>query len=96
MTLVARSFLLVLLVIFSTSALRAEDRSWDGSGNSLKVPTRGAAQTPMIRFGYQAEFADNLGAILGDGVRGNPRDISNALFAQSHSVKSARGLSDYL
>ncbi|QDV75075.1 peroxidase family protein [Botrimarina mediterranea] len=73
----------------------AEVRTYDGTGNNVAIPTRGAAGTGMIRFGYSAEFLDSTGAMITDAQRANARDISNAIFAQSSSVKSMRGLSDF-
>lgn len=85
----------VAALLLTASAALAEDRSYDGSGNSLVVPTRGVAGTGMIRFGYSAQFLDSSGAMITDAQRANPRDVSNAVFAQSSSVKSMRGLSDF-
>lgn len=79
-----------------TNSAGAENRTLDGSGNSTGVPSRGAANTPMIRFGYGSTFADSNGGIIPDSSRANSRDISNAIFAQSTSVPNARGLSDYI
>jgi len=76
-------------------ATHAEDRSIDGTGNYLSIPSRGAANTPMIRFGYTSQFKDSTGAMLTDADRANARDISNAIFAQSESRLSARNLSDF-
>jgi hypothetical protein len=72
----------------------AEDRSITGSGNNIANPTQGAASTAMIRFGYGAEFANAEGGMITN--RPNARDISNAIFKQSHPVLSRRGLSDYI
>lgn len=74
----------------------AENRSLNGSGNSASNPTRGAANTPMIRFGYGSTFDNSNGDLVPDSARANARDISNAIFAQSASVPNARGLSDYI
>lgn len=78
------------------SPAAGEDRSLDGTGNSVNAPTRGAANTPMVRFGYTSQFKDSTGAMLTDADRANARDISNAIFAQSQSRPSARNLSDYV
>lgn len=83
------------MIALGATALHAEDRSLDGSGNNLSAPTRGAANTPMIRHGYTSQFKDSTGAMLTDADRANARDISNAVFAQSESRLSARNLSDY-
>lgn len=79
-----------------TASAAAEDRAIDGSGNYAINPSRGAANTPMIRFGYGSTFANSNGDLIPDSSRANSRDISNAIFAQSNSVPSARGLSDYI
>ena len=50
----------------------AEDRAIDGSGNYLQIPTRGAANTPMIRFGYSSEFKDSTGAMIDDSMARTP------------------------
>lgn len=84
-----------LMIALGATALHAEDRSIDGTGNNLNVLTRGAANTPMIRHGYSSQFRDSNGAMLTDADRANARDISNAVFAQSESRPSARNLSDY-
>jgi len=83
------------MIALGATALHAEDRSIDGTGNNLTVPTRGAANTPMIRQGYSSQFKDSNGAMLTDADRANARDISNAVFTQSESRPSARNLSDY-
>jgi peroxidase len=85
-----------LTVIGLQSASRGENRSIDGTGNHVTITDRGAAVTPMIRFGYGSEFVDSAGGMISDELRANARDISNALFAQSASVLSARNLSDYI
>ncbi|TWT99538.1 peroxidase [Botrimarina colliarenosi] len=83
------------VLAFATSAVLAEDRSFDGTGNNVNVPLRGSAGTGLIRFGYGAEFLNSGGAMITDDQRANARDISNAVFSQSSDVKSLRGLSDY-
>ena len=85
----------VVLVFLPAALLHAENRSIDGTGNSLIQSTWGAANQPMIRFGYQAEFADPNGAMITEPIRPNARDISNTIFAQQESRKNARGLSDF-
>lgn len=74
---------------------RAENRSITGTGNNLNILSQGAARTPMIRHGYGSEFGPG-NTLVADSVRGNARDISNAIFSQTESVPSRRGLSDYL
>jgi hypothetical protein len=72
----------------------AEDRTFTGAGNNLNVTSQGAAVTPMIRFGYGSEFTNAQGDMVTH--RPNARDISNAIFRQTHRVLSRRGLSDYI
>ena len=91
-----RIMLVATLSASFLSLAHAEDRSIDGTGNSIATPSRGAANTPMVRHGYSSQFKDSAGAMLTDADRANARDISNAIFAQSESVLSARNLSDYM
>jgi hypothetical protein len=86
---------ITVIALGSADRSRAEDRSISGSGNHLNLLIQGAAQTPMIRHGYGSEFGPQ-NALIADSVRGNARDISNAVFSQTRSVPSQRGLSDYL
>jgi hypothetical protein len=74
----------------------AENRTFNGTGNNLTLANQGAATTPMIRFGYGAQFTNVEGGMINDNIRANARDISNAIFKQTHSVLSHRGLSDYI
>ncbi len=78
------------------AASRAEDRSLDGTGNNVATPNRGAANTPVVRIAYQPFYANGAGAMLSDAQRPNARTISNAISAQTGSLPSARGLSDYV
>jgi peroxidase len=87
--------LLSLLFAVSAWPARAEDRTFDGTNNHASLSTRGAANTPMIRFGYGSEFTNSQGGMITDAARTNARTISNALFAQSSGVASARNLSDF-
>ena len=87
----------------SSGSLRAEDRTIDGTNNNLLNPSQGAANTRLIRGfpnEYEEEYAGtNIGAMITEFTiphRPNARDISNLVSAQTDSVLSARGLSDYL
>ncbi len=91
-----RFALALLFGLLQSSLAAAENRTFDGTGNSPQIATRGAANTPMIRFGYKDQFKDGTGAMIDDAMRANARDISNAIFAQSESKPSARNLSDYI
>jgi hypothetical protein len=73
-----------------------ENRSLDGTGNNLSFPSQGAANTPVIRITYRPAFANGPGGMLTDAQRPNARTISNSLSAQTGSIPSARGLSDYV
>ncbi len=88
-------FALLLLVIIADVTL-AEDRSIDGSGNNLSLPSRGAANTPFVRDGYKPQFFGTDGALPDETQRPNARDISNAISAQTVSHPSARNLSNYI
>jgi peroxidase len=83
-------------VLYFSSSLAAENRTLNGTGNNLNLVNQGAAVTPMIRFGYGSQFSSAEGGMIGDNIRANARDISNAIFKQTHSVRSQRGLSDYI
>lgn len=78
---------------FISPNCQAADRTIDGSNNNGSF---GTTNSPMIRQGY---FATGFGpgeTIIDDSVRGNAREISNAIFEQTASETSARGLSDYI
>lgn len=90
----------LLIVVSATMVIAprmtvAEDRSYDGSGNSTIIPSRGAAGTPVIRVSYRAAYGGPNGAMHTDAQRPNSRTLSNVLNAQSNSRPSDRGLSDY-
>lgn len=72
-----------------------EFRAIDGSGNNLNIPSQGAANTRVIRFGYDADYPDGIGDVISDAAKPNPRDVSNRALAQSGSIPNARGLSDW-
>jgi peroxidase len=92
-----RGFLfLTWLIADITLNARAEDRTIDGTGNSLLVPLQGSANRPFIRFGYQPQFFGANGGLPSETQRANARDVSNAVFAQSSSRPSARNLSNYI
>jgi hypothetical protein len=91
-----RRIVVVSLLATIGSASRAEDRAIDGSGNHLSLPQRGAANTPFIRFGYQAQFFGPDGGLPSETQRANARDISNSVFAQASTRPSARNLSNYI
>jgi len=76
----------------------AENRTITGSGNHLSVPATGSTDTRIIRALYAAQYpGDGSGStIIEEPIRANPRDVSNAISAQSSSVLNDRNLSDYV
>jgi len=78
------------------AAAQAENRTYDGTGNNLAVPSMGAANTPVSRVQYQPAYANAFGAMLSDAQRPNARTLSNALSAQTSSIANARNLSNYV
>ncbi|HMP05816.1 MAG TPA: peroxidase family protein, partial [Lacipirellulaceae bacterium] len=86
----------VVLAALQIGLARGENRAIDGSGNHPNFPQQGATNAPLVRAGYAPAYANLFGAMLTDAQRTNPRTLSNALFAQSVSTPSARGLSNYL
>ncbi len=76
-------------------ACAVEFRTIDGSDNNLFLATQGAANTRVIRFGYDADYPDGIGDIIAEVGKPNPRDVSNAVNAQPSSILNDRGLSDW-
>jgi peroxidase len=85
----------ILIFVAGLSAPAAEFRTIDGTLNNPFFATQGAAATRVIRFGYDADYPDGIGDIITEVGKPNPRDVSNAINAQSQSVENARGLSDW-
>lgn len=83
------------LALRTTTAIAAEFRSYDGANNNLNNPSQGAANTRVIRFGYDADYPDGIGDVIADAAKPNPRDVSNRALAQTLSIPNARGLSDW-
>ncbi len=80
--------------------LLASFRTIDGFGNNA-LPARddwGAADTNIIRHLYPADYPDGYGDQIYDAATNspNPRDVSNALGAQTGSVLNDRNLSDWV
>ncbi|HMN42804.1 MAG TPA: peroxidase family protein [Phycisphaerales bacterium] len=73
-------------------AARAEDRTFDGTGNNVAHPAWGAANTRLVRRSPSA-YMDGKSAMARPGAA-NPRTVSNAVVAQSVSRLNERGLSD--
>jgi len=76
----------------SPSPAPAEDRTLDGSGNSLTNPQWGSLNTPLLREASGAHYADGIWAPAG-ASRPSPRLISNAVLAQNNvSILDPRGM----
>ncbi|MEM7624599.1 MAG: peroxidase family protein [Planctomycetota bacterium] len=86
----------ILGMLVPVSAVAAEFRSIDGAGNNLGNPGEGAANTRVIRFGYEADYPDGIGDVITAPNKPNPRDVSNTVNAQSGSILNGRGLSDWV
>jgi peroxidase len=71
-----------------------EFRSIDGSGNNPIDPTRGAANTPLLRTTTNA-YVDGSGEPPGGDQRG-ARDISNLVVAQDGLIPNAQRVTDFL
>lgn len=84
-----------LLFGLCVSASGADFRSIDGTGNRVIAPSQGAADTRVVRFGYAADYPDVIGDVITASNKPNPRDVSNTVNAQSGSILSDRGLSDW-
>ena len=71
-----------------------EYRTIDGSENHPHHDAWGAAGEGFVRR-LQAAYADGVGAPSG-AERANPRDISNAICAQTGSIPNPHGVSDFV
>lgn len=91
-----RRWALAFLLATCAATARAENRTYDGTGNNLAVPTMGAANTPMVRIQYAPAYANAFGAMITDAQRPNARTLSNTLSAQTSSIANARNLSNYI
>ena len=85
----------VVGMVPSLASPAAEFRTFDGTGNNLSIPSQGAANTRVIRFGYDADYPDGIGNVITDALKPNPRDVSNRVHAQSTNILNDRGLSDW-
>jgi peroxidase len=74
--------------------VRAEDRSFDGTGNNLANVQWGAAQTDFARMA-PVDYADKIATARLSG-RPNPRSVGSALFRQSAAQPNNRQLSGYV
>lgn len=73
---------------------RAENRTFDGTGNNLTQPAWGSAGAMFIRKAPNA-YADGVSAMSG-ATRPNPREVSNAIVQQPASILNSRGLTDWV
>ena len=69
-------------------------RSIDGTGNHMDLFTLGAADTTLRRM-MAMDYADSVASMGGAG-RPSPREISNALCADSQPGPNGLGASDFL
>ncbi len=84
---------IIVILTFCASFAQA-NRTFDGSNNNLNNPEWGAVNTNLIRvtdIAYSNGFSSPAGT-----DRPNPREISNAVFAQSDLVDEPRNLSCYI
>src|SRR6476659_7517166 len=84
---------IALFTLLAVSArLRAEDRTFDGTGNNLLNPLWGSAGTDYTREASGAHYADGISAPQVAGLP-SARDVSNSLMTQGeNSVLDPRAL----
>ena len=88
---------LCLAAWFGTGNSFAEFRSYDGTGNNTTFfPLAGVAGERVVRFGYDDDYPDQIGDVITWPSKPNPRDVSNAVLAQSGSILNDRNLSDWV
>ena len=86
-----KNFAICMLV---ATAVRAEDRSSDGSGNNVTHPAWGQAGQPMLRLAATT-YEDGMAAPPAVNMP-NPREISNALFDQALMMPNNYQLTDFV
>ena len=69
-------------------------RTIDGTGNNLANPDWGAANTDLLRIA-PAAFGDGISDMAGAN-RPSPREISNAVAAQTDAILNNRHMSDWV
>ena len=74
--------------------LSAVFRTIDGSGNNVANPDWGAANTDLLRIA-PATYSDGVSAMAGLD-RPSPREISNAVAAQTNNILNDRQMSDWV
>ncbi|MEL7472321.1 MAG: peroxidase family protein [Planctomycetota bacterium] len=72
------------------ASAHATVRTIDGSANNLSDSSMGAANTQLLRM-MPADYADGISA-MGGASRPNPRDISNAISAQTAPLGNSMDL----
>ena len=88
---------LIFCVCLGRSGVRAEVRTYDGSGNNLLHATWGAAGTQLARkapAAYDDGFAaprDSIGGLLP-----NPRLVSNTAIAQTVMFPNTHQMTDWV
>jgi hypothetical protein len=88
------TLLVLLLVTINIGLLHAQEfRTIDGSNNNLEHPEWGATHTQLKAI-VQNGYADGI-SVPGGFDRPNPREISNALFAQGGPLSDPTHLSDF-
>ena len=85
---------LILCVTLEQTGARAEDRTYDGSGNNVLYPTWGAAGTQLARMS-PAAYADGISSPSGAG-RPGARLISNTVIAQTIMVPNTHEMTDWV
>lgn len=92
-------FRILAIALVLGAPVRAEAlefRTIDGSQNNLTFVNQGVANSRVIRFGYDADYPDGTGNVIASVGKPNPRDVSNAVNAQSASIVNSRNLSDWV
>ena len=84
----------LLLLLWSPSAVRADDRTIDGSGNNIANPAWGSVDVQLLRQATPA-YGDAISTPAGSGLP-SARAISNAVVAQTTSILNDRKLSDFV
>jgi peroxidase len=82
----------VIAILLPLASAHAENRSYDGTGNS--TGDRGAANRPFVRIAA-ADYANGTSSLAGQ-LRPNARSVSNSISAQSASEPNQRHCSDYV
>lgn len=83
-----------LLTLAPLPNARAENRSYDGSGNNLTNSSWGAAGTTLLRK-VPAAYGDLVSTPAG-GSRPNPREVSNVAIAQTIMLPNTHLMTDWV